>query len=87
VRAFDHCDTQWRVGFATTGLDYAACIAALTLYLPYWQAEAPADDPIHHCTVASLMDDVRTIERAMLDAWAERDKAERERQSVPGADA
>ncbi len=89
VRAFDLCETQWRVGFAaTTGLDYTACVAALALYLPHWQAEAAADDPLQHCTVPALMDDLRIIERAMLDAWAERDKAERDRTPKPaiGAD-
>lgn len=66
------CETQWRYGFSgATGLDYTACLASLTVYLPQWQAGAAEHDAIHDMDVPTLMDDLRTIERALLDAWAE----------------
>lgn len=69
-----------RMGFAgATGLDYAACIAALQLYLPRWQAQAAADDALHDMDAADLLDDLRTIEGALLTAWAE--QAEKKRES------
>lgn len=78
VRAFDTCETQWRVAFGgATGLDYAACLAVLQLYLPRWIAEA-GDEEGEGVDLPELMDDLRIIERAFLDAMAE--KAEKERQ-------
>lgn len=80
--AFYACETQWRTGFdGKTGLDYSACITTLTLYLPPWQAEADSSDAIKAMDVAALMDDLRTIERALLDAWAE--KAEKDKENKP----
>lgn len=80
--AFDACSTQWRVGFAgKTGLDYGACLATLAAYLPRWQAQAPADDAMQAMDVPALMDDLRVIENAMLDAWAE--KAEKVADNKP----
>lgn len=55
-----------------TGLDYPACIATLQLYLPRWQAQAPKDTPWSVCTTADLLDDLRTIEDALLTAWDEK---------------
>lgn len=67
-----------RVGFAgATGLDYASCVAALQLYLPRWQAMAEPGDALHGLEVADLLDDLRTIEGALLTAWAE--QAEKKR--------
>ncbi|WP_277752532.1 DUF1799 domain-containing protein [Rhodanobacter glycinis] len=75
LRAYDTCETQWRVGAGgAVGLDYTACIATLTLYLPRWNKELPTAD----LTVPELLDDLRTIEQAMLTGMAE--KAEKERQ-------
>jgi hypothetical protein len=72
LRAWDTCSTQMRVSFAgTTGLDYGACIATLALYLPRWKALAPPGDALHGMEVADLLDDLRTIEDALLTAWAE----------------
>lgn len=81
VRAYDTCDTQWRVGMGgPTGLDYAACVATLTLYLPRWQAAAEPDAAIHHLTVADLLDDVRTIEHALLAAQSEQAQKKRDQE-------
>ncbi|WP_130617993.1 DUF1799 domain-containing protein [Dyella amyloliquefaciens] len=78
VRAFDTCETQWRVAFGgATGLDYAACLAVLQLYLPRWLAEASAEEG-EDVGLPELMDDLRIIERAFLDAMEE--KAEKKRQ-------
>jgi hypothetical protein len=78
LHAWDTCSTQMRVGFAgATGLDYGACIATLQLYLPRWKALAAPDDPMRGVEVADLLDDLRTIESALLTAWAE--KAEKKR--------
>lgn len=78
LHAYDACETQWRTGFGCiTGFDYTACIATLTLYLPRWQAQAQPGDPIHAMTVTDLLDDLRTIEQAMLTAWFEKAEANR----------
>lgn len=72
--AYDACETQWRVGpGGVVGLDYTACIATLTLYLPRWEKEQPTAD----LTVPELLDDLRTIEQGLLTGMAE--KAEKER--------
>lgn len=82
LAAYEVCETQWRTGFGcVTGFDYAACIATLTLYLPRWKASAPAGDPIHAMEVPDLLDDLRTIEEALLTAWAE--VAEQKRTASP----
>lgn len=78
LHAWDACSTQMRVGMAgATGLDYGACIATLQLYLPRWQAQADPGDPLRGMEVADLLDDLRTIENALLTAWAE--QAEKKR--------
>lgn len=68
-----------------TGLDYAACIATLQLYLPQWRLTAQPGDAIHHTEVPQLLDDLRVIEQALLATWAE--KAERERAENKGDEA
>lgn len=76
LRAYDHCGTQWRVGFGgATGLDYPACLAVLDRYVPQWNQQQPTPDPLD---VLDLMNDLRTIEQAFLVAWAE--NAERDKQ-------
>lgn len=83
--AYDVCATQWRTGFAgATGLDYDACVATLQLYLPRWQADAPPTAPIHAMQVLDLLDDLRTIEHALLTAWKE--KADESRPTHPASD-
>lgn len=78
MRAYDACETQWRVAFGgATGLDYAACIAILGVYLPRWQSEVAEGDG-ESAELPDVMDDLRIIEGAFLDAMAE--KAEKERQ-------
>lgn len=78
LRAYDACETQWRVGpGGVVGLDYAACIATLTLYLPRWNKEQPTAD----LTVPELLDDLRTIEQGLLTGMAE--KAAKEKENPP----
>jgi len=68
-----------------TGLDYAACIATLQLYLPQWRRTAAPGDPIHRMEVADLLGDLRVIEQALLATWAE--KAERKQAKHEGDEA
>jgi len=69
LRAYDLCGTQWRVAFGgAVGLDYPACIATLERYVPRWEKEQPTAEPLD---VLDLLDDLRTIEQALLTAWAE----------------
>lgn len=78
LHAWDACSTQMRMSMAgATGLDYGACLATLQLYLPRWQAQADPGDPLRGMEVADLLDDLRTIEGALLTAWAE--QAEKKR--------
>lgn len=80
VTAYGVCRTQWRTSMTgATGLDYPACIATLQLYLPCWQAQAPNDTPWSACTTAELLDDLRTIEDALLTAWDEQAEADRQK--------
>ncbi|WP_404634326.1 DUF1799 domain-containing protein [Dyella ginsengisoli] len=73
LTAYRLCDSQWRTSLTgATGLDYTACIAALQLYLPRWQAEAPNDPHWQRHTLTTLLDDLRTIEDALLTAWDEK---------------
>lgn len=76
--------TQWRQGFGgRTGLDYVACISTLRLHLPRWRRESRG--AFEGLRIADLMQDVQTIESAMLTADAERrehEEAERERNPV-----
>lgn len=77
LRAYDLCSTQWRTGFCgATGLDYPACLAVLERYVPRWEKEPPTAEPLD---VLDLMNDLRTIEHALLTAWAE--NAERDKQN------
>lgn len=68
-----------------TGLDYAACIVTLQLYLPQWRLTARPGDAIQHTEVSQMLDDLRVIEQTLLAAWAE--KAERERPANKGDEA
>jgi len=71
--AFQYCATQWRhAGMAgvRTGLDYTACIARIERALPRW-LESGGEVFAPH-TVDSLMDDLQIMERATLQADADR---------------
>lgn len=77
VKAYQVCGSQWRTSFiGATGLDYTACIAALQLYLPRWQAEGGDNPHWKEHTLTTLLDDLRTIEDALLTAWDEKAKAD-----------
>lgn len=78
VTAYRVCNSQWRTSLTgATGLDYTACIATVQLYLPLWQAESPGDTHWQQHTPTTVMDDLRTIEDALLNAWDEKAKADR----------
>jgi hypothetical protein len=86
IAAYLTCGTQWRTGGLgfRTGLDYAACIRTLDLYLPRWQRDESAiGQPglFAALGVDDLMEDVMIIESALLVADHERrarDDAQRE---------
>lgn len=69
--AYEACRTQWRVGFGASSLAYEACIPTLELYLPRWKRDAPAESPWQTMDVPALMDQLRIVEAALLQAAAE----------------
>lgn len=84
LRAYELCSTQWRTGFnGATGLDYSSCIATLERYARRWDKEQPDAEPIDPL---DLLDEVRTIEQALLTAWAEQAEKKRTTDDTEAAD-
>lgn len=71
VQLYLACSTQWRVGMSgRTGLDYTACRPEAAAWLDRWNREAvPA---VASMELIELMDDLRTVELALLGCDAER---------------
>lgn len=78
VAAYTAVSTQWRIGGigARTGLDYAAVIRTLELYLPRWQREESAYPGARavwrDAELGELLEDIAIIESAALCADHER---------------
>lgn len=69
VAAYMTVSTQWRAGFGGRyGLDYTACIATLELHWKRWRKSAAFAGR----SLGDVLEDVQIIERAMLDADAEK---------------
>lgn len=80
VLAYDAVRTQWRragTSGVRTGLDYAACLPVLRLLLARWAA-----DGMHIAiTEEELLEDLQTMETAILEVDMER--AEERRGAKP----
>lgn len=83
VAAYTAVSTQWRIGGigVRTGLDYAAVVRALELYLPRWQREESAQPSARavwrDAELGGLLEDIAIIETAALVADHERREREK----------
>lgn len=79
--AYGVVSTQWNEGFSgRTGLRYDACERALRTERRRIKADAP-DSPFL-ADIPRIMCELRVIERAMLEAYADHREAERQRQEL-----